>query len=648
MVVLGWKWGIIWVLMVSVGVGQLAACAPAQSPSAAASSQANTFRTEPATLGGISVIKAYATIVEAKHKVDIVPTGAGRIEKLTVSVGSEVKKGQIMAELSHGTLDAQLQQAEAALRKAQARLASVQAVAKPNRIKAQARLNASRAKLDLLLNPAALNLQSAQSAVAKAQSNLDSTKTNLDQLLHPTASDLTEGQTRVAEAQNDLSTAQVNVDQAISNETSAPGLAEYSVNPDPTTLDTAVANLILLKNPTPADFASVERQLEQTLALYQGLPSGKTVEASAVLWGIVLIARQALEANATTLSNHTLRSALTPAEAAMAHRIVTANQEVISTLLAQITSDSLFPEGIRTAMGLESEALVALEAARAKLKELQNPGKNATALAEYAVDEAQASLDSALADLNLSKNPNSAELAAAETEVAIDEQVLALNQNPHLQHTILVAEAEVDEAQAQVNLFKQQLAELQLRAPFDGFVTQIWLSPGAMASSRPSTPVVTVVSKDVVVSFLVEETGMGSLRKGQQVDFTSPALSAQHLELRIERIAPTGDQSDHTFEVQMYPVDPTLDLKPGMSGQVSIMTRRENVLLVPREAVLSRGGQPALFVVQDDMADLRQVGGGLTDGKNMEIHYGIQPGDLVLVSGQHLLDEGGSIILAER
>ncbi len=647
MVVLDWKWGIIWVLTASVGVGQLAACAPPQSPPAAAYSQAATFRTEPATRGDITVIKSYATLIEAKNQVDMVPMGAGRIEKLTVSVGSEVKKGQTMAELSHGTLDAQLQQAEAALRKAQARLASVQAVAKPNRIKAQARLNASRAKLDLLLNPAALNLQSAQSAVAKAQSNLDSTKTNLDQLLHPTASDLTEGQTRVAEAQNDLSTAQVNVDQAISNETSAPGLAEYSVNPDPTTLDTAVANLILLKNPTPADFASVERQLEQTLALYQGLPSGKTVEASAVLWGIVLIARQALEANATTLSNHTLRSALTPAEAAMAQRIVTANQEVISTLLAQITSDSLFPEGIRTAMGLESEALVALEAARAKLKELQNPGKNATALAEYAVDEAQASLDSALADLNLSKNPNSAELAAAETEVAIDEQVLALNQNPHLQHTILVAEAEVDEAQAQVNLFKQQLGELQLRAPFDGFVTQIWLSPGAIASSRPSTPVVTVVSKDVVVSFLVEETGMGSLRKGQQVDFTSPALSAQHLELRIERIAPTGDQSDHTFEVQMYPLDPTMDLKPGMSGQVSIMTRRENVLLVPKEAVLSRGGQPALFVVQDGMADLRKVGGGLTDGKNMEIHYGIQPGDQVLVSGQHLLEEGGSIILEE-
>ena len=97
----------------------------------------------------------------------------------------------------------------------------------------------------------------------------------------------------------------------------------------------------------------------------------------------------------------------------------------------------------------------------------------------------------------------------------------------------------------------------------------------------------------------------------------------------------------------MYPLNPTQDLKPGMSGQVSILTRRENVLLVPAEAVLNRGGQPALFVVQVGVAHLRKVGAGLTDGKNMEIHDGIQAGDLVLVSGQHLLDQGGSIILEE-
>ncbi len=103
MVVFDWKRGIIWVLIASVGVGQLAACAPPQSPPAVAYSQANTFRTEPATRGSISVTKSYATLVEAKDQVDVVPVAAGRVEKLTVAIGSEVQKGQVIAELSHGT-----------------------------------------------------------------------------------------------------------------------------------------------------------------------------------------------------------------------------------------------------------------------------------------------------------------------------------------------------------------------------------------------------------------------------------------------------------------------------------------------------------------------------------------------------------------
>ncbi len=70
-------------------------------------------------------------------------------------------------------------------------------------------------------------------------------------------------------------------------------------------------------------------------------------------------------------------------------------------------------------------------------------------------------------------------------------------------------------------------------------------------------------------------------------------------------------------------MDPAPDLKPGMSGHGSILTRHENVVLVPKEAVLHQGGQAAVFVVEDGMAHLQQVGGGLTDGKNMEIHNGV-------------------------
>jgi len=338
--------------------------------------------------------------------------------------------------------------------------------------------------------------------------------------------------------------------------------------------------------------------------------------------------------------------------------MVKVKQEVISTLLEQINSSSLIPEEIRVAMWAEVSAQAsldsakaklntlqspdqktvalaqdnvakeqaALDAAKAKLKALREPDRNATALAGYNVSAAQASLGGTVAKLNSLKNPDPAAVVAAGAAVTAAEQEVISNQ------------ALVDQARAQVNLVKQQLAETQILAPFDGFVTRRWLAPGAMAS--PQTPVVTIVGKEVAVSLRVEETSIGAIQKGQRVTFTSPALPGQRLDLQVDQISPSGDEKAHTFFVQMRPVDTPPALKPGMSGEVSIANRHEKVVLVPKEAVLYRSGQSILFVVQDGKAQLRKVDGGLIDQKNLEIQNGVQPDDQVVVSGQNLLNEG--------
>jgi len=161
---------------------------------------------------------------------------------------------------------------------------------------------------------------------------------------------------------------------------------------------------------------------------------------------------------------------------------------------------------------------------------------------------------------------------------------------------------------------------------------------GAMAS--PQTPVASLASKGVVVTVRIEETSISSLQRGQRVTFTSPALPGPQLDLQVDQIAPTGDAKAHTFFVQLIPIGTTPDLRPGMSGQVSIVTRRENVVLLAKEAVLIQGGQATLFVVQDGRAHLRKVDGGLVDDKHLEVLSGIRPGEQVVVSGQSLLKEG--------
>jgi membrane fusion protein (multidrug efflux system) len=191
-----------------------------------------------------------------------------------------------------------------------------------------------------------------------------------------------------------------------------------------------------------------------------------------------------------------------------------------------------------------------------------------------------------------------------------------------------------------VNLVNQQLAELRVVATFDGFITQRWLSPGALAT--PQTPIVTLVGKDVVVSLRVEESRVSSLQLGQPVTFTSPA-APDRLELRVERIAPAGDDKAHTFLVQMVPSPSAQTLKPGTSGRVSILTGRQDAVLVPREAVLHRDGQPFVFVVQDGKARLQKVNAGLTDEKNTEIRSGVKGGDQVVTAGQNLVKDGDRV-----
>ena len=156
------------VLMASIPVMLLVACGSPQAPASLASSgdpRPVAVKVAPAKVGNIKVTTSYAAIVEATDLVEVAPLATGRVEKLAVNVGDEVKQGQLIAELSHGALDAQLQQS-------QAELAAAKAAAKPGELKAQARLSAVQAVLNQLLNPSASDLMVAESSVTKARSDL--------------------------------------------------------------------------------------------------------------------------------------------------------------------------------------------------------------------------------------------------------------------------------------------------------------------------------------------------------------------------------------------------------------------------------------------------------------------------------------------
>ena len=720
MIILEFKRRIVWVLLIVASVIVLAACGSSSTPTPLASSSLPkpvTVSVASVTTGTISVATVYAAIAEAQDLVDVVPLETGRLEKLTVDVGSEVQKDQIIAELSRGTLDAQLEQALASFRGAQVNLASVRASAEPEQIKAQSQLDAALAALNHLSNPSEFELQVAESAVAKARSNLDSKKTKLEQFLNPSISDLQSADSAVATALSNLDSANTKVAQLLNPSASDIQAAESVLATAVSNLDSANTKLDLLLNPSAADLAAAQEEVAEAQsklstaeskvnsAISTEIAQGSTSSDLQQAWQTLLDAKVREEANTSTLLNPSLSSALTATELANIDQTIAEYQDIISTQLAVITSITLIPEDINTAMLAETSAETALETAKEELKELQDPSQStivvarndvairqaeedsarasleeltnadsrsialarsevaiaqaaldsatanrkdlldpsqtATALAQNDVDAAQASLDAAVANLGLLTDPTQADLAAAQSAVVSAEQTLAVSREPHTGFLVDTAQVEVDEARAYVELIQQKIKDLQIHAPFDGRVTRRWLAPGALASD--DTPIVTIASSKVVVSLRVEETNISSLRKGQSVTFTSPALPGKDLELQIDRIAPAGDEKTYTFWVQLVSTGLIPDLKPGMSGQVTILTTRENAVLVPKEAVLRHLGRPALFLIQEGKAVLRTVDVGLNDLTSIEIFGNIQPDDQVVISGHNVLSEGDTV-----
>ena len=772
-------------LIVLLAALALAACAAPAADVNVAADRSVSVITVPVMTGSIATNRAYAARVDASDQVGVVPRASGQVARLDAGVGAAVSKGDVLGELERGTLDAKLMEAQAKVAIAEARLAQVKAAVGPNLAAAQARVDAAQAKLSQLQNPTKADVQMAESVLADARSKLSGAQAELDRLLDPTPADLETAASAVVATRNNLNSARIHLAQ-LKDPTSSDLLAAQSAaEAARRALASAQADLDQLNDPTSAmlraaesevnaaerDLASAETKLAQLLdppadvltkaqndvaSAQQVLTSALAEQDNSMLtqaiatevargsigepWPELNLVRSNLSRNLDRLRDPALDSTLTSKQIAELKATIAAQEKRLAALLGQVIASASIPDRILSVIWDESQARLALESARVRLEQLQDPADEDVAVARRNVEAAQSRLDSARARydeltnpddrsmerkegnvakaraaleavearlsemqeptgqavtlaedrvetaeavlqaaearltelkepdsntvaqarervvwaqglvesasarLEMLRQPDDVALAKARLEIAAAEREFAVNNETYAALSVQAAEGGLAQAQAQVALVEKQLEDMKLVAPFDGIVTENQVSVGAMAS--PQTPVFTVATTDVVVSFLIEETMIGGVEEGRALEFTSPAAPDRVLNLTVDRVAPTAGATGHTFLVKMEPVAGTTALRPGVSGQVSVSIQRADTLLAPKEAVFSSGSQSSAYVVRDGVAHLQPVAVGLADDRYREILDGLQPGDEVVVSGQHLLTDATPVTVA--
>lgn len=128
---------------------------------------------------------------------------------------------------------------------------------------------------------------------------------------------------------------------------------------------------------------------------------------------------------------------------------------------------------------------------------------------------------------------------------------------------------------------------------------------------------------------------------GQSATMSLPYIPGQTSEGRVVYIYPYVNTKTREVQVRLEFDNADGLLKPGMFATIELRsTLRQHAVLVPREAVISTGKRDIAFVsLGEGRFDPRELRLGVETGDGqVEILDGLAPGELVVTSGQFLLD----------
>ncbi len=204
-----------------------------------------------------------------------------------------------------------------------------------------------------------------------------------------------------------------------------------------------------------------------------------------------------------------------------------------------------------------------------------------------------------------------------------------------LEETKKIAEAAYNEA-------RTMLSYATIKAPFDGMITKKHANVGDLAT--PGSPLLQLESEtQLQVITHIPESLVLKISIGDRLPIYIPAAELEIIGI-VQEVAPTADTRSRTAQVKL--TIPSLSkIRSGQFARVSLPGTRGSALLLPETALQPFGQMERVFIVVDQIAQLRLVKTGLRHGSKIEILSGIEPGEQIVVSADTKLQDGQPVTL---
>jgi multidrug efflux pump subunit AcrA (membrane-fusion protein) len=209
------------------------------------------------------------------------------------------------------------------------------------------------------------------------------------------------------------------------------------------------------------------------------------------------------------------------------------------------------------------------------------------------------------------------------------------------------SEAGVAQAESEAHAAESVANYARIAAPFDGRVVRRSIEPGSLVSPGMPLFVVEDTSRYQLEATLPAEA-LAGVKRNTLARVQLDALPAHSLAGKVAEIEAGADPTSHTFKVRVD-LPREAGIQSGMFGRAYFTQGEKQAIVLPAEAVVSRGQLRGIYVVDGTgLIRWRVVTLGKNAGNQVEVLSGINEGEVVVLNpGSQELD-GKKIATSSR
>ena len=242
-----------------------------------------------------------------------------------------------------------------------------------------------------------------------------------------------------------------------------------------------------------------------------------------------------------------------------------------------------------------------------------------------------------------------AQLASAEAAHEVAEATFRRSELLRERQVITAAEYERDRAAlaaaaAERDQLRTRAGYTTVRAPISGVVLEKSVEAGDAVGAQSALFTIGDVSI-MVVRVRVSELDVVEIQQGDAVDVELDALPDTSLTGRVRRIFPAADPQSRLVPVEVALTGASARrARPGFLARATFaLGVKDGVLLVPASAIVRDATGDAVYVIAEDRAQRRVVQTGLNSQGRIEIAQGLEPGEVVVITGTNDLRDGSAV-----